>query len=132
MSTHPDGARSRRAAAGSATTRKVLAGVAIAGLAAAAAAAMVAYRQGHRPGPDEQAHFDELDARLMAQESTGATTPNRVGRMLDGLHRKQDISIGRLRRWITGARQGTLNSEQVTLAESDFDTLEREADQGGL
>ena len=29
-------------------------------------------------------------------------------------------------------RQGTLSDEQATLAESDFDALEREADQGGV
>lgn len=114
-------------------TRKLLAGVAVAALAAAAVAAVVKYRQGLRPDPEEHAHLDELDARLRVAEEPGSgLPPSRIGRMLDGLQRNQDISIGRLRRWIAGVRQGTLSPEQATVAESDFDTLERQADHGGV
>jgi hypothetical protein len=115
------------------TTAKVLAGVAVAALAATAVAAVVNYRRGQKPDPDERAHLDELDARLsMAEEPGSDTPPGRIGRVLDSLQRNQGISVRRLRRWITGVRQGTLSPEQATLAESDFDALEREADQGGL
>ena len=115
------------------TTAKVLAGVAVAALAATAVAAVVNYRRGRKPDPDERAHLDELDARLSMAEQPGSDTPpGRIGRVLDSLQRNQGISVGRLRRWITGVRQGTLSPEQATLAESDFDALEREADQGGL
>lgn len=115
------------------TTTKVLAGVAVAALAAAAVAAVMRYRQGHRPDPDEAAQLDELDARLHVAENPGSDTQSdRLGRVLDGLQRNQDISVGRLRRWISGVRRGALSPEQATVAESDFDTLEREADQGGV
>jgi hypothetical protein len=115
------------------TTTKVLAGVAVAVLAAAGVAAVVNYRRGQKLDPDERAHLDELDARLNAAEepSTG-TPPGRIGRVLDSLQRSQGISVGRLRRWITGVRQGSLSPEQATVAESDFGALEREADQGGV
>ncbi len=115
------------------TTTKVLAGVAIATLAAAGVAAVVNSRRGRKPDPDERAHMDELDARLkMAGELGSDAQPSRIGRMLDGLHRNQGISVGRLRSWIAGLRHGTLSPEQAIGAESDFGALEREADQGGL
>jgi hypothetical protein len=115
------------------TTTKVLAGVAVATLAAAGVAAVVKYRQGHRPDPDEQAYLDELDTRLNASEGPGNDTPpGRLERLLGGLQRNQDISVRRLRSWIAGVRQGTLSPEQAIVAESDFDSLEREAHQGGL
>ena len=46
------------------TTTKVLAGIAVAALAAAGVAAVVNHRRGHSPDPDARAHLDELDARL--------------------------------------------------------------------
>jgi hypothetical protein len=115
------------------TTRKVLAGVAVATLAAAGAAAVITYRRGQRPDAEARAHLDELDVRLNEVEEPGSSSsPARLGRILDGLRRSQDISAERLRRWITGVRQGTLSPEQAAVAESDFNALEREADQGGV
>jgi hypothetical protein len=115
------------------TTTKALAGVAVAALAAAGVAAVVNYRRGQKPDPEERAHLDELDARLNVAEEPGSDTPpGRIGRILDSLQRNQGISVGRLRSWISGVRQGTLSPEQATVAESDFDALEREADQGGV
>lgn len=115
------------------TTTKVLAGVAVAALAAAGVAAVVNYRRGLRPDPEERAHLDELDARLKAAEESGSDTPpGRFGRVLDSLQRSQDISVRRLRGWIIGVRRGTLTPEQAVVAESDFGALEREADQGGV
>jgi hypothetical protein len=115
------------------TTTKVLAGVAVAALAAAGVAAVVNYRQGQKPDPEERAHLDELDARLkVIEEPEGDISPGRIGRILDSLQRNQGISVRRLRSWITGVRQGTLSFEQAAVAESDFDALEREADQGGV
>jgi hypothetical protein len=96
-------------------------------------AAVVRYRQGQNPSPDERAGLDELAARL--DEHDGAakdTPPGRVARILDNLQRSQGISAGRLRRWIAGLRHGTLTAEQATVAESDLAALEREADQGGV
>lgn len=113
------------------TTTRVLAGVAVAALAAAGVAAVVRYRQGQKPHPDERAHLDELEARLYEVEEPDNTTPTRVGRVIDNLQRHQGISVARLRQWITGLRHETLSPEQATVAESDFDALEREADQGG-
>jgi hypothetical protein len=112
------------------TTTKVLAGVAVAALAAAGAAAVVNYRRGRKPDSDARAYLDELDARLSQAEESG-TAAGRMGRVLDTLQRNQGISVGRLRRWVTGLRQGTLSPDQATVAESDLDALEREADQGG-
>ncbi len=115
------------------TATKVLAGIAVAALAAAAVATIVNHRQGQNPDPDGPAYLDELDARLNDAEQPGSD--NRVGligRILDGLQRNQDISVTRLRSWITGMRQGTLSPEQAIVAESDFDALEREARQGGV
>ena len=115
------------------TTTKVLAGVAVATLAAAGVAAVVNHRRGRGPGPEERAHLDELDARLEAAgQGEASTPPGGFGRILEGLQRTQDISVRRLRRWITGVRQGTLTPEQANVAESDFSALEREADQGGV
>ncbi len=108
-------------------TTKVLAGVAVSALAAAAVAAVVRYRQGHKPLEDEHEHLDELDARL--GETPEKKAP--VGRVFDNLQRNQGISVMRLRQWINGLRQGTLSDEQASVAESDFDALEREADQSG-
>lgn len=114
------------------TTTRVLAGVAVTALAAAGVAAVVRYRQGQKPHPDERAHLDELEARLCeVEEPDKNTTPTRVGRVVANLQRNQGISVARLRQWITGLRHGTLSPEQATVAESDFDALEREADQGG-
>jgi hypothetical protein len=107
--------------------------MAVAALAAAGVAAVVNYRLGHKPGHEEHAQLDELDARLDVAEEPGSDTPpGRVRRILDRLHRDQGIPVERLRGWITRMRQGTLSSEQAALAESDFNALEREADQGGL
>lgn len=115
------------------TTTKVIAGVAVAALAAAGAAAVVNYRRGLRPDPEQRARLDELDARLDGAEEPGSgTPPDHIGRILNSLQRNQGISVGRLRSWITGVRQGTLSPEQAIVAESDFDALEREADQGGV
>jgi hypothetical protein len=115
------------------TTTRVLAGVAVATLAAAGVAAVIRYSQGQKPHPDEHAHLDELEARLgEIEESDKDTPPTRIGRVVENLQRNQGISAARLRQWITGLRHRTLNSEQTTLAESDFDALEREADQGGV
>jgi hypothetical protein len=115
------------------TTTKVLAGIALATLAAAAVAAIVNHRQGHKPDPDGPAYLDELDVRLNAAEQPGSDKRvGLIGRILDGMQRNQDISVTRLRRWIAGMRQGTLSPEQAIVAESDFDALEREAQQGGL
>jgi hypothetical protein len=114
------------------TTTRVLAGVAVAALAAAGAAAVVRYRQGQTPHPDERAHLDELEARLQEVEEpdkNGARA--HVDRVFDDLHRNQGISVARLRQWIARLRHGTLSPEQTTVAESDFDALEREADQRG-
>ena len=115
------------------TTTKVLAGIAVAALAAAGVAAVVNHRRGHSPDPDARAHLDELDARLnVAEESGRDTPPSRIGRILDSLQRNQGISVGRLRSWITGTRLGTLSPEQATVAESDFAALERAADLAGV
>jgi hypothetical protein len=115
------------------TTTKVLAGVAVAALAAAAVAAIVNHRQGRKPDPDGRAHLDELAARLSEAEKPGSDNRvGRVGRILDSLQRNHDISVRRLLSWITGMRQGTLSPEQAIVAESDFDTLEREAQRGGV
>lgn len=114
-------------------TTKVLTGVALAALAAAAVAAAVNHRRGERPDPGEHAHLDELDVRLSTAQRPGpGTTPDGVGRLLDSLLRNRGISVGRLRSWVSGVRQGSLNSEQAVAAESDFAALEREADQSGL
>lgn len=114
-------------------TTKVLAGVAIAALAAAGAAAVVNYRLGQRCDPRQRAYLDELDARLEAAETAGGgTPPSRLGRILEILQRNRGISARRLRNWVNGVRWGTLSPEQATMAESDFDALERDADQGGV
>jgi hypothetical protein len=112
------------------TTTKVLTGVAVGALAAAAVTAIVRYRQGQTPHPDEGAHLDELDARLRdVEEPDKNVPPTQVGRVVQDLHRTQDISVARLRQWIVGIRHRTLSPEQANMAESDFDALEREADQ---
>ncbi len=114
-------------------TKTVFAGVAVAALAAAGVAAVVRYRQGQAPGADDRGRLDELAARLDEVDDPGAaTTPGRFGRILENLQRTQGISGTQLRRWITGVLQGTLTSEQATVAENDFGALEREADQGGV
>ena len=115
------------------TTTRVLAGVAVAALASAGVAAVMRYRQGHKPDADERAHLDELEARLDEVEAPDKSVPpSSVGRVVGRLQRDQGISVARLRRWITGLRHGTLSHEQATVAESDFDALEREAARGGL
>jgi hypothetical protein len=114
------------------TTTRVLAGVAVAALAAAGVAAVIRYRQGQKPHPDERAHLDELETRLFeVEEGDKNVPPTRVGRVVEDLQRNRGISVARLRQWITGLRSGTLSPEQATVAESDFDALEREADQRG-
>ena len=114
------------------TTTRVLAGVAVAALATAGAAAVIRYRQGQQPDPDERAHLDELEARLYeVEEPDKDSPPSRAGRIVERLQRDQGISVARLRQWITGLRHGTLSPEQAIVAESDFEALEREADQGG-
>jgi hypothetical protein len=115
------------------TTTRVLAGVAVAVLAAAGVAAVVRFQQGQNRGPDEDQKLDELAVRLdeVAAWDT-STPPNGLGRILEVLQRKQGISAARLLRWITGVRQGTVSFEQAVVAESDFAALEREADQGGV
>ncbi len=114
------------------TTTRVLTGVAVGALAAAAVAAIVRYRQGQTPHPDEDAHLVELEARLRDVEAPDKNVPpTQVGRVMQDLRRNQDISVARLRQWIVGLRQATLSPEQANLAESDFDALEREADQRG-
>lgn len=113
-------------------TTRVLAGVAVAALAAAGVAAVMRYRQGQRPQLDDHAHLDELEARLDEAQAPDKNAPQaKVGRVLADLDRNHGISVARLRRWIAGLRHGTLSPEQATMAESDFDALEREADQRG-
>ena len=113
-------------------TTRVLAGVAIAALAGAGVAVVIRYRQGQRPQPDDHAHLDELEARLTEVEAPEKNaSQTHVGRVLADLDRNHGISVARLRRWIAGLRHGTLSPEQATIAESDFDVLEREADQRG-
>src|SRR4029450_12732080 len=114
------------------TTTGVLAGVAVAALAAAGVAAVIRYRQGQKPDPDEHAHLDELQARLdEVQEPDQAAPPTRVGRVIENLQRNQGISVTRLRQWITGLRHGTLRPEQATVAESAFGGPERGGGTGG-
>jgi len=52
--------------------------------------------------------------------------------MLETLGRNHGLTASRLRTWIAGVREGTLTHEQITVAESDFGMLEREADQGQI
>ena len=81
------------------TTTRVLAGVAVAALAAAGAAAVVNHRRGRKRGPEERAHLDELDTRLNEADGPGSdTSPGRIGRVLAALQRNQGISVGRLGR----------------------------------
>lgn len=115
------------------TTTKVLAGVAVAALAAAAVAAVVKYRRGQHLEPDEHALLDELDTRLKEADEPGShTAPAGIGRVLEKLRRNRDVSVGRLRSWIAGVRRGSLSPAQAIVAESDFEVFEREADQGGV
>lgn len=115
------------------TTPKVLAGVAVAALAAAGVVAVVNYRQGRKLDPEERAYLDELAARLdEAEESVSDGPPSRFARILEVVQRNRGVSVGHLRSWIAGMAQGTLSPEQAILAESDFGALEREADQGGV
>lgn len=115
------------------STTRVLAGVALATLAAAGVAAVVRHRLGQRPPAEERASMDELDARLteVAEPGESQQPPAHLGPVIEKLQRNQGISPARLRRWIAGLRRGTLSPEQASLAESDFGALEREADQGG-
>lgn len=88
--------------------------------------------RGQQPDPDERAHLDELEARLHeVEEPDKDIPPAGVGRVVEDLQRNQDISVARLRQRIAGLRHGTLSPEQATVAESDFDALEREADRRG-
>lgn len=114
------------------STTRVLAGVAVATLAAVGVAAVVRHRLGQRPPADEIASMDELDARLSEVAEPGEPhQPAHLGPVIEKLQRNHGISAARLRRWIAGLRRGTLSPEQASLAESDFGALEREADQGG-
>jgi hypothetical protein len=113
-------------------TSRVLAGVAVATLAATGVAAVLRDRQGRRAPADEHAHLDELQVRLTEASAPGELQPARVRRVIESLLRNQGISAARLVRWIAALRHGTLSSEQATVAESDFAALEREADQGGV
>ena len=74
------------------TTTRVLAGVAVAALAAAGVAAVMRYRLGQKPHPDERAHLDELEARLdeveVPDENISLTG---VGRVVENLQRNQGI-----------------------------------------
>jgi hypothetical protein len=110
----------------------VLAGVAVAALAAAGVAAVVIHREGRRPDPEQRAYLAELDARLEVAEGAGTDAEPGLGRVLGSLRRNRGVSVGRLRSWINGVQRGTLSPEQATVAESDFDALERGADQGGV
>jgi hypothetical protein len=115
------------------TTARVLAGVAVAALAAAGVAAVIRFRQGQKPDLDERAYLDGLDVRLdEVEEPDSDIQSSRVGRVIENLQRNRGIEVARLRRWIAGLRHGPLSPEQATVAESDFDALEREADQGGV
>jgi hypothetical protein len=115
------------------TTTKLLAGAAVAVLAAAGVAAAVNLRRGQKPDSDERAHMDELDARLHLAEAADSLTPlSRTRRLLDDLQRSQGISVMRIRTWIAALRQGSLSPEQAIGAESDFGALEKLADQGGV
>lgn len=114
-------------------TTKVLAGVAVAALAATGVAAVVNYRLGRGLDPRGRAHLHELDARLsMAADSGGGTSTSRIGRVLESLQRGQGISVERLRRWVVGLTRGTLSADQASVAESDFGALEKEADRGNV
>jgi len=114
------------------TTSRVMAGVTVAALATAGVAAVIRYRQGQKPDPDERAYLDELEARLYEVEVPGEIIPtSRVGRVVERLQRQQGVSVTRLRLWVSALRSGALSPEQAIVAESDFEALEREADQGG-
>jgi hypothetical protein len=114
-------------------TKRAMAGVAVAALATAGVAAVIRYRQGQESDPDERAHLDELEARLDEVEEPSKNIPtSRVGRAVDRLQRHQGISVARLRQWVIALKHGTLSPEQAIVAESDFEALEREADQGGV
>jgi hypothetical protein len=112
-------------------TSRVLASVAIATLAAAGVAAVIRHRQGRQAADDEHARLDELKVRLTETAPPGDLQPARVRRVIENLQRNQGISAAQLVRWIAALRHGTLTPEQAVVAESDFDALEREADQGG-
>ena len=113
-------------------TSRVLASVAVATLAAAGVAAVIRHRQGRQAPDDEHAHLDELQVRIIEAAAPGDLQPARVRRVVESLQRNQGISAARLVRWIAALRHGTLTPEQAIVAESDFDALEREADQGGV
>ena len=111
----------------------MLSGVAVAALAAAGVAAIVRYRLGQKPSADAHASLDELAVRLEEAEGSDGTAPKSgVGRLLETLQRTQGLTVQRLHHWIVGLRAGTLTPEQATMAESDLEALEREADQTGL
>src|SRR5207247_10864478 len=113
VGSHPLGTRlfvlrKRTGAAMTKNTTRVLAGVAVAALAAAGVAAVIRYRQGHKPPPDEHEHLDELETRLFeVEEPDKNAPPTRVGRVLAELQRDKGISVARLRQWIAGLRQET-------------------------
>jgi hypothetical protein len=115
------------------TTKRAMAGVAVAALATAGVAAVIRYRQGQELDPDERAHLDELEARLDDVEEPSKNNPtSRVGRVVERLQRHQGIPVARIRQWVIALKHGTLSPEQAIVAESDFEALEREADQGGV
>lgn len=122
----------RAGAAMSKTASRVLASVAVATLAAAGVAAVIRHRQGRQAPAGERAHLDELQLRLNEAATRGDPQPARVRRVVESLERNQGISTARLVRWIAALRRGTLTPEQATVAESDFDALERAAAQDGI
>jgi hypothetical protein len=115
------------------TTKGVLAGVGIAAVAAACVTAVIRYRLGHEPTPEDRAGLDTLATQLDEADGFESNArPGGVARMLGTLQRTQGLSTTQLRRWIAGVREGTLTPEQATIAESDLGILEREADEVGL
>src|SRR5690349_466292 len=96
------------------TTKRVLAGVAVAALATAGVAAVMRYRQGQKPRPDEHAHPEEVAARLdEVDEPDKSAASSSVGRVVKNLERNHGSSVTRLRRWISGLRHGTLSEEEA-------------------
>src|SRR4029450_11226815 len=117
-------AQTQRGAAVTKTTTRVLAGAAVTALGAAGVAAVIRYRQGQKPDPEERAHLDELEARLYEiEEPDKNIPPSGVSRVVERLQRDQGISVARLRQWIAGLRPGTLSSGQAMVPERDCEAL---------
>jgi len=62
----------------------------------------------------------------VAGESDGNEPPSRIGRILENLMRNQGISVGHLRRWIAGVRQGALSPAAVPHRERRAPRAEQE------